>query len=45
MHDLQELTADELSAVNGGMTDRNALPNPQPNPWARLVSWFAGLFN
>ena len=46
MNDIRELNTDELTTVYGGATSMtNPLPNPQPNPWDRLVNWFKGIFH
>jgi hypothetical protein len=45
MHEVRELTADDLSTVYAGAQSKDdSLPHPQPSPWDRLVHGFAGLF-
>jgi len=39
MHDVRELTTDELSAVRGGATNNSSLPHPGPSPVDRILQW------
>jgi hypothetical protein len=44
MRDDQELTIDQLSAVNGGTanTGNGSLPHPKPSPVEVLIKWILG---
>jgi bacteriocin-like protein len=42
MRDIRELTTDELSAVQGGATNKSSLPHPEPSPVDRIIQWILG---
>jgi bacteriocin-like protein len=44
MHEVRELTTEELAAVQGGATNQNngSLPHPKPSPVDDIIRWILG---